>query len=112
MNTHSYLTQIGTQPHNTMDEAHVAWNGVSPWCSPHEIRKRLANILLQISQIVLPYWWRLIDDGPESLCKLLQITESEMISILEAAEVVAGNGEVIKLPKFEVFAELLDCEIF
>ena len=103
---------FSTEPSNTMNEAPVALVGHSPGSLPHLIRKKLSDILLEISQTVLPYWWRLIGDHPESLCNLLLLSESDMNTILRGAEVFSAKGYMIKMQKFELLSELMKSENF
>ena len=78
----------------------------------HLVRVKLSEILAQISETVQPYWWRLVGNHPESLCRLIQVSESEMMTILRAAEVISGKGDMIKMQKFEVLASLLESKNF
>ena len=93
-----------------MDEVPVAHNcGQNPMgeavASQITPEDQLATVINRMSAVTVSYYWKLLGDEPNSMCRLLDVPWSDMRLILRKCNVLYGPNDKFKMKKFENLME-------
>ena len=98
-----------------MDEVPVAHNcGQNPMgeavASQITPEDQLATVINRMSAVTVSYYWKLLGDEPNSMCRLLDVPWSDMRLILRKCNVLYGPNDKFKMKKFENLMERIGCQ--
>lgn len=72
-------------------------------------KKLLADLVMKLSMGTVCYWWRLMGDEANSLCKLLDTSWNDLRLMLRKCGILYGPADSFKTSEFEKWRDLIGC---
>jgi len=97
-----------------MEDSPVAHNcAASPLegavMSQPEAQSLLASLIIKLSLVTVCYWWRLMGDEANSLCKFLDMFWRDLRLTLRKCGILCGPADSFKKVEFERWKDQMGC---